>query len=99
MDKRDFHSHTHVVAYPSLIHANKGLRLLNAGLSDRMSRPIMTLLLPSPPTASQVMMADSENGIVEAKNLHIFAACCEWAAWALHVAYGWWHFLSLSLRW
>ena len=61
--------------------------------SDRMSRSTMTLLLPSPPTASQMMMADIENGIVEAKNLHIFAACCKWAARALHVADGWWHFL------
>ena len=53
---------------------------LNAGLSDRMSRSEMALLLPCPPTAMQVMMADIENGIVEASNLHIFAACCEWAA-------------------
>ena len=72
---------------------------MNAGLSDRMSRSIVALLLPSPPTASQVMMADSENGIVEAKNLHIFAVCCKWAASALHVADGWWHFQSMSLRW
>ena len=64
-----------------------------------MSRSIMTLLLPSPPTASQMMMADIENGIVETKNLHICAACCKWAAWALHVADGWWHFVSLLLRW
>ena len=64
-----------------------------------MSRSIMALLLPSPPTASQVMMADIENGIVEAKNLHIFAACCKWAAWALHVADGWWLFQPMPLRW
>ena len=64
----------------------KGLCLLNACLSDRMSRSEMALLLPSRPTASQVMMADIENGIFETKNLHIFAVCCEWARWALHVA-------------
>ena len=72
---------------------------MNAGLSDRMSRSIMALLLPSPPTASQVMMADSENGIVEAKNLHIFAVCCKWAASALHVADGMWHFLLVVVQW
>ena len=44
-------------------------------------------------------MADIENGIVETKNLHICAACCKLAAWALHVADGWWHFVSLLLRW
>ena len=33
-----------------------------------------------------MMMADIENGIIEAKKLHIFAACCKWAARALHVA-------------
>ena len=45
-------------------------------------------------------MADIENGIVETKNLHkiICAACCKWAALALHVADGWWHFVSLLLR-
>ena len=49
-----------------------GLSLSNAGLSDRMSRSEIALLLPSLPTASQVMMADIENGIFETKNLHIF---------------------------
>ena len=56
--------------------------LLNAGLSDRMSRSEMALLLPSPPTALQAMMADIANGIVENKNLHVLAACCKQAAWA-----------------
>ena len=73
--------------------------LLNTGLSDRMSRSEIALLLPSLPTASQVMMADIENGIFETKNLHIFAVCCEWARWALHVADSWWDFLSPQLRW
>ena len=64
---------------------------MNAGLSDRMSRSIMALLLPSPPTASQVMMADSENGIAEAKNLaaHLCRVLHKWVASALHVANGW----------
>ena len=70
-----------------------GLSLSNAGLSDRMSRSEIALLLPSLPTASQVMMADIENGIFETKNLHIFAVCCEWALGTLHVAELWWDFL------
>ena len=53
---------------------------LNAALSDRMSRSKMALLLPSPPTALQVMKADIENGIIESKNLHIFVACVKQAA-------------------
>ena len=77
----------------------KGRSSLNACLSDRMSRPIMTLLLPSPPTASQMMMADIENGIVETKNLHIFAVCVKLAGWALLVAAAMWHFQSLPLPW
>ena len=70
-----------------------GLSLSNAGLSDRMSRSEIALLVPSLPTASQVMMADIENGIFETKNLHIFAVCCEWALGTLHVAELWWDFL------
>ena len=53
---------------------------LNAALSDRMSRSKMALLLPSPPTALQVMKADIKNGIIESKNLHIFVACVKQAA-------------------
>ena len=67
------------IAYP----CHDASALSNAGLSDHMSRSIMTLLLPSPPTASQMMMADIENCIVETKNLHIFAVCVKLAGWAL----------------
>ena len=44
-------------------------------------------------------MADIESGIVESKNLHVLGVCSKWAGWALHVADGWWDFLSLLLRW
>ena len=44
-------------------------------------------------------MADIESGIVESKKLHVLGVCCKWAGWALHVADGWWDFLSLLLRW
>ena len=44
-----------------------------------MSRSEMAVLLPSRPTALQVMVADIENGIVETKILHVCAACCKWA--------------------
>jgi hypothetical protein len=59
----------------------------------------MAALLPSPPTALQVLIADIVDGIVETTILFVLAACCKWAARALHVADGWWHFLPLSLRW
>ena len=72
---------------------------LNAGLSDRMSRSEMALLLPSPPTALQVMMADIENGIVETKNLHSCADCCKWVGSVVHVSDGVWHFQSTTLPW
>ena len=59
-----------------------------------MSRSEMSLLLPSPPTALQVMTADIENGIVESKILvNFFAACCKRGGWALQVADGGWLFL------
>ena len=74
------------------------LSLSNAGLSDRMSRSEMAVFLPSPPTALQVMTAEIVNGIIKTKILHICVVCSKWAGRALHVADGWWHFLSLPLR-
>ena len=64
-----------------------------------MSRSKMALLLPSPPTAMQVMKADIENGIIESKNLHIFVACVKQAGWALLVAAAMWQFQSMPLPW
>ena len=95
LTKFSFHSHTGAQK-PC---GRGGLRRSNTRLSDRMSRSEMAVLLPSPLTASQVIITDIVDGIVETKKLHIFAACCKWAARALHVADGWWHFLPLSLRW
>ena len=66
--------------------------------SDRMSRSEMSLLLPSPPTALQVMTADIENGIVESKILNFFAACCKRGGWALQVADGGWHLLLVHCK-
>ena len=64
-----------------------------------MSRSEMALLLPSPPTALQAMMADIANGIVENKNLHVLAACCKQAAWAPSVAAAVWHFDLVAVPW
>ena len=64
----------------------EGAAPLNAGLSDRMSRSEMAVLLPSPPTALQVLIAHIVNGIVETKILDILAACSKWAGWAHLVA-------------
>ena len=59
-------------------HGNAGGQgpgLLNSGLSDRMSRSEMAVLLPSLPTALQVMIAEIEDGKVESKNLCTCSAC------------------------
>ena len=64
-----------------------------------MSRSEMAVLLPSPPTALQVMITDIVDGIVETKILHVLAACSKWAGWALHVADDVWHPHCLSLPW
>ena len=64
---------------------------MNARLSDRMSRSEMAVLLPSPPTALQVMITDIVDGIVETKILNVLATCSKWAGWALLVADGVWH--------
>ena len=68
-------------------------------LSDRMSRSEMPLLLPSPPTAMQAMMADIANGIVETKNLNILAVCPEWACRTLAVAVAVWSSRWVVLQW
>ena len=70
----------------------EGLRCSITRLSDRMSRSEMAVLLPSPPTALQVMITDIVDGIVESKNLHVLAACCKRAGWAPSVAAAVWHF-------
>ena len=64
-----------------------------------MSRSEISLLLPSLPTASQAMMADIVNGIVETKDLDALAVCSNWARWALYVAAAVWHLHWLALRW
>ena len=64
-----------------------------------MSRSEMAVLLPSPLTASQVMITDIVDGIVETKILHILAAWSKWVGWKLHVADGVWHLRSWSLPW
>ena len=61
-----------------------GAELLNAGLSDRMSRSEMAVLLPSPPTALQVLIADVADSIV--KILSVLGVWSKWVDWALHVA-------------
>ena len=60
---------------------------------------MIALLLPSPPTALQVMMADIANGIVESNNLDILAGCCKELLLALHVADGSWFSLLWLVRW
>ena len=64
-----------------------------------MSRSAMALLLPSSPTALQVMMADIVNGIVETKTLDILAVCSKWACWALAVADAVWSSRLVALQW
>ena len=64
-----------------------------------MSRSEMAALLPSPPTALQVMIADIADVIVETKILCVLAACSEWAGQALLVADGIWHPYSSQLLW
>ena len=56
-----------------------------------MSRSEMAVFLPSPLTASQVMITDIVDGIVETKILHVLGVCSKWAGWALLVADGVWH--------
>ena len=46
----------------------------NPSLSDRMSRSVLTLRSPHPPTASQVMTSDVTSGIIETNNLDLLAA-------------------------
>ena len=43
-------------------------------------------------------MADIESGIVESKNLRVYAVCCKWAGWALHVADDVWYFLLVVVQ-
>ena len=64
-----------------------------------MSRSEMAVLLPSPPTALQVLIADIADGIVETKILYVLGVCSKWAGWALLVADGVWHPRSWSLPW
>jgi len=59
----------------------------------------MAVLLPSPLTASQVMITDIVDGIVETKILHVLAVCSEWAGWALLVAAAVWNPSSPGQPW
>ena len=72
---------------------------MNARLSDRMSRSEMAVLLPSPPTALQVMITDIVDGIVETNILKVLAVCSKWAGWALRMADGGWHLDLVLLQW
>ena len=91
LTKFSFHSHTGAQK-PC---GRGGLRRSSTRLSDRMSRSEMAVLLPSPLTASQVMITDIVDGIVETKILHVLAVCSEWAGWALLVAAAVWHSIFL----
>ena len=64
-----------------------------------MSRCMIALLWPSPPTALQVLTADIASGIVKTNNLDLLAACCKSLLWALHVADGGWVSLLWLVRW
>ena len=48
-----------------------------------MSRSELTLLPRSNPTASQVMMTDSKEAIVEAQNFNLLDVRCKRAGWAM----------------
>ena len=72
---------------------------MNSGLSDRMSRSEMAVLLPSPPTALQVMTAEIEDGIVESKHLHVLGVCSKWAGWGASRGCWRWDNLLMVLRW
>ena len=63
-------------AYPRQAMRARGLPRSNSSLSDRMSRSEMADRSLLPLTASQVMMIEIANGIIESKNLDFFAACC-----------------------
>jgi hypothetical protein len=64
-----------------------------------MSRSEMAVLLPSPPTALQVLIADIADGIVETKILYVFGVWSKWICWVLHVADDVWHSHYCSLPW
>ena len=55
-----------------------------------MSRSMLALLLPFPPTALQVLMAGIASGIVETNRFDLLAVWCKSLLWALHVADGSW---------
>ena len=64
-----------------------------------MSRSEMAHRSPLLPNASQVMTTDIANGIVESKNINVLAALANGLGWALLVADGKWHFLSVVQLW
>ena len=53
-----------------------------------MSRCMIALLFPSPPTALQVLTAEIASGIIETNNFDLLAARCKGLLRALHLADG-----------
>ena len=67
----------------------RGLPYPHVRASDRMSRSELALFLLSYPTASQVMMSNSKEAIVETKTIvtiNLLCVCCKRAGWAACVA-------------
>ena len=64
-----------------------------------MSRSEVSLLLASSPTASQVMIGEIANGIVETKNLHVCAVWCKWLPLGASGGRRVWHSHLVALQW
>jgi hypothetical protein len=77
----------------------EGVRRLNSGLSDRMSRSEFVHRFTLPLTVLQVMTTDIVIGIIESKNLEVLAVCSQQAGWALPVAAAVWVSHSSALPW
>ena len=56
------------------MRGKEGWARSNPSLSDRMSRSEMAHCSPFPPTASQVMMIEIANGIIESKSFDLILA-------------------------
>ena len=64
-----------------------------------MSRSEMAVLLPSPPTALQELIAEIADGIIETKILYVLGVWSKWVGCALLMADGVWQPHSSSLPW